>query len=165
MRSTRPLAHGVAPGTSLPAREQAMDLVRHTLAYAGFNETVTNSFTSEQHRALCTPACQPVALLNPLSPDMAQMRTTLAASLLEVLAYNLNRKNRNNKFFELGRIYEALPNGERAETEVVALLLEGNWAPATWHAPAVPCDFFTLKGVLASFADHLGGALARYAGT
>jgi phenylalanyl-tRNA synthetase beta chain len=145
--------------TELPAREQAMDLIRHTLAYAGFNETVTNSFTSEQRRALCTPALQPVALLNPLSPDMAQMRTTLAASQLEVLAYNLNRKNRNNKFFELGRIYEALPNGERAETEVVALLLEGNWAPATWHTPAVPCDFFTLKGVLASLAEHLGGAL------
>ncbi len=138
-----------------PAREQAMDLIRHSLAYAGFNETVTNSFTSEQKRLLVTPDRQPVALLNPLSPDMAQMRTTMAASLLDVLAYNLNRKNRNNNFFELGKIYEALPDNGRSETEVVALLMEGDWAPATWHSAAIPCDFFTLKGALSRFADHI----------
>ncbi len=145
--------------TQPPSREQAMDLIRHSLAYAGFNETVTNSFTSEQKRRLCTPDKQPVVLLNPLSPDMAQMRTTLCASLLEVLSYNLNRKNRNNKFFELGRIYETLPSGERTEAEAVAILMEGDWAPPTWHTAAVPCDFFVLKGVLAGFAAHTAGQL------
>jgi phenylalanyl-tRNA synthetase beta chain len=143
----------------LPTRELAMDLIRHSLTYAGISETVTNSFTSEQKRCLCTPDRQPVVILNPLSPDMAQMRTTLAASLLDVLAYNLNRKNRNNKFFELGRIYEALPDGKYREVEVVAILIEGDWVPAAWHTAAIPCDFFALKGVLAGFAEHTAGQL------
>jgi phenylalanyl-tRNA synthetase beta chain len=144
----------------LPAHEEAADLIRHSLAYAGFNETVTNSFTSEQKRLRCTPERHPVVLLNPLSPDMAQMRTTMAGSLLDVLAYNLNRKNRNNKFFELGRIYEALPGDKRREVEVLAILMEGDWMPATWHAAALPCDFFTLKGALAGFAAHIGNRTA-----
>ena len=143
----------------LPTREQAMDLIRHSLSYAGINETVTNSFTSEQKRCLCTPDMQPVVLLNPLSPDMAQMRTTLAASLLEVVAYNLNRKNLNNKFFELSRIYEALSDGKYREVEVVGILIEGDWVPAAWHTAAIPCDFFALKGVLAGFAEHTAGQL------
>jgi len=97
-----------------------------------------------------------VTLLNPLSPDMAQMRTTLAGTMLEALRHNLNRKNCNNKFFEDGRTYELLPSGEFRERDVVAILLEGNWVPAAWNTAAIPCDFYIVKGIIETFGAHLG---------
>ncbi len=140
----------------LSGTERAVDTIRHALAYSGFNEILTSSMTSEKRRALLTPDMQPVTLLNPLSPDMAQMRTSLAGTMLEVLAYNLNRKNSNNKFFEVGRTYELLPSGEFRERDAVGILAEGNWVPAAWNAAAMPCDFYIVKGIIETFGVHLG---------
>ena len=130
--------------------------VRHAMAYSGFNEIVTNSMTSEKRRALLTPDKKPVVLLNPLSPDMAQMRTTLAGSMLEVLAYNLNRKNSDNKFFEVGKTYEILTTGERCERDVLGILIESNWTPAAWNTAGAPCGYYILKGILEKFASYIG---------
>jgi phenylalanyl-tRNA synthetase beta chain len=143
-------------GNQLPCTERAVDTIRNALAYAGFNEIVTNSMSSEKYRSLLTPGTNPIALLNPLSPDMAQMRTTLAGSMLEVLVYNLNRKNSNNKFFEVGKTYEVLASGERREKDVLGIMCEGNWTAAAWNAAALPCDFHVVKGVLETLAAHLG---------
>jgi phenylalanyl-tRNA synthetase beta chain len=141
----------------LPETEHAADTVRHAMAYSGFNEIVTNSMTSEKRRALLTPDKKPVILLNPLSPDMAQMRTTLAGSMLEVLAYNLNRKNGDNKFFEVGKTYEILATGERRERDVLGILIESNWTPAAWNtAEGLPCGYYILKGILETFAAYTG---------
>ncbi|MBN2187895.1 MAG: phenylalanine--tRNA ligase subunit beta [Chitinispirillaceae bacterium] len=147
----------VSMEVKIPETEHAADTARYAMAYAGFNEIITNSMTSEKRRALLTPLKKPFTILNPLSPDMAQMRTTLAGSMLEVLAYNLNRRNCDNKLFEIGKTYEMLPSGERLESDVLGMLIEGNWTPAAWNtAGGVPCDFFTVKGVLESLAARLG---------
>jgi phenylalanyl-tRNA synthetase beta chain len=146
----------------LPETEHAADTVRHAMAYSGFNEIVTNSMTSEKRRALLTPDRKPVVLLNPLSPDMAQMRTTLAGSMLEVLAYNLNRKNSDNKFFEVGKTYEILSSGERCEHDVLGILIESNWTPAAWNtAEGLPCGYYILKGILETFASYTGAGHPR----
>jgi phenylalanyl-tRNA synthetase beta chain len=140
----------------LTETEHAADTIRHALAYSGFNEIVTNSMTSEKLRALCTPDRKPVTILNPLSPDMAQMRTTLAGTMLEALRHNLNRKNCNNKFFEVGRTYELLPSGKFRERDVAGILLEGNWVPAAWNTAGIPCDFYIVKGIIDNLGAHCG---------
>lgn len=136
--------------------ESAVDTLRYALAYAGFNEVMTNSLTSQKVISLLTPDIQPVTLLNPLSPEMAVMRTTLAATMLEALSYNCNRKNSNNKLFETGKKYEQLPSGETRERDVLGILIEGDWIPASWQAPAIPTDFFLVKGILETLADATG---------
>jgi phenylalanyl-tRNA synthetase beta chain len=88
---------------------------------------------------------------------MAQMRTTLAGSMLEVLAYNLNRKKGDNKFFEVGKTYEILATGERCERDVLGILIESNWTPAAWNtAEGLPCGYYILKGILETFASYTG---------
>ena len=133
--------------------ESAGDLLRCTLAYAGFNEVMTNSLTSEKITSLLSPDIRPVVLLNPPSPEMAALRTTLAATMLETLAYNCNRKNDHNKLFEIGKKYEQLPSGETRERDLLGILIEGDWMPASWQGPAVPTDFYTVKGILSTLAD------------
>ena len=139
-----------------PFTEENRDTAREALCYAGFSELITNSFTSEKRRALLTPEIKPVVLLNPLSPDMAQMRTTLAGSMLEVLNHNLNRKNGDNKFFEIGKIFDCSPEGENRETQVLGILMEGNWHGGSWNTRPLPCDLYIVKGILNTFASHIG---------
>jgi phenylalanyl-tRNA synthetase beta chain len=136
--------------------ESSCDTLRNALAYAGFNEVITNSLTSEKIITLLTPDKRPVVLLNPLSPDMAVMRTTLAATMLAALEYNCNRKNINNKLFEIGKKYEHVPSGKTGERDLLGICIEGDWMPASWQAPAVPADFYTVKGVLTALADATG---------
>jgi phenylalanyl-tRNA synthetase beta chain len=102
-----------------------------------------------------------VALLNPLTPDMAQLRTTLAGSMLEALAYNLNRKNPNNRFFEIGKVYEVTDKeGTVDERDILGILIEGNYVPAAWNASPVSSGFFILKGILETFASQTGIGIA-----
>jgi len=140
-----------------------LDTIRKALAYGGLHEAVTNSMTSEKRRALLTPDIAPVVLLNPISPDMAQMRTTFLGSLLEAVSYNLNRKNFNNRFFEIGKTFASrglsdLPD----ERDVVAILVEGAFEPDWWQREGRQADFYTLKALLNSLAAHCGERRMRY---
>ena len=108
--------------------ETRLDAIRDSLAYGGLSEIVTNSLTSEKKNRVLSPSSAPIALLNPLSPDMAQMRISILGSSLEVLAYNANRKNLDNRYFDIGRTYRAV-SGETlpSERDVLAVVLGGNF--------------------------------------
>jgi phenylalanyl-tRNA synthetase beta chain len=146
----------VSLNTALPMRERLTDLVRGALAHNGLNEIITNSLVHEKRRIVLTPDKTPVKLLNPLNPDMAEMRTTLVGSMLEILAYNLNRKNANNHFFELGKTFERMPDLSIVERDVLGIIIEGAAWGNAWNNKAQPADFFTLKGILDTFALHIG---------
>jgi phenylalanyl-tRNA synthetase beta chain len=68
------------------------------LQIQGFNEVMNNSLRSVKDET------EAVKLLNPLSGDLAFMRKSLLEGLLENANYNINRKNADLKFFELGKI-------------------------------------------------------------
>lgn len=145
----------LALGQTLPVTEQITDSIRNALAFNGLHEVVTNSMTSNKKCTLLSPEKTAVKILNPLNPEMACMRTTLAGSLLEVVAHNRNRKNSNNRLFELGKTYVRLPSGKTSERTVVALMIEGNYFAATWNSPAMAVSIYLLKGILTAFASHL----------
>ncbi len=131
------------------------DNARFALAYFGFNEIVTNSMTSEAICSLLTPTASAVKLLNPLNPDMALLRTTLAGNLLQTVAYNLNRRNDNNRFFELGKVFEPdTKTGLAVERDILAVVIEGDYLKKAWNSTPLQSDFFVLKGVLEAFAAH-----------
>ena len=138
--------------------ESRIDALRASLAFSGLNELVTNSLTSQRKNLLLRPATAPVSLLNPLSPDMAQLRTSMLISCLEVISYNSNRKNTDNRFFEIGRVYEArdgsvLPN----ERDMVAIALSGDFLPKAWNnQEGLKNDFYVLKGIIDKLALNIG---------
>jgi phenylalanyl-tRNA synthetase beta chain len=142
--------------------ERITDRLRSALAFFGLNEIVTNSMTSEKRRQILTPEKKPVSLLNPLNPDMAQLRTTMAGSMLEALVYNLNHKNVNNHLFEIGKVYEVTGPDQVSERDVVGIIIEGNFWGNSWNTAALPCDFYVLKGILDAFAAHIGTGNFNY---
>jgi phenylalanyl-tRNA synthetase beta chain len=140
-----------------PVQEINRDAARHALCYFGLNEIITNSMVSESKRKLAMPDFEPVKILNPLNPDMAEMRATMAISVLEAIAYNLNRKNKNNRLFEIGKVFAPDRNSDLAvERDILAIAVEGSCFPQSWGNPELPNDFFVLKGILEAFAAHCG---------
>lgn len=78
----------------------------------GFYEIITNSLTKPVYaqKQESVNAEESVEILNKLSEDLGVMRQSLMFSGLEVVAYNINRQQKNLKFFEFGKIYSKKSN-------------------------------------------------------
>ncbi|HEX3010391.1 MAG TPA: phenylalanine--tRNA ligase subunit beta, partial [Bacteroidales bacterium] len=146
----------ISLNTPLPLVEKITDTIREALAFSGLREILTNSMTSQKLHELLTPNAKPIVMLNPLNPDMAMMRTTLSGSMLGVLSYNINHKNTDNRFFEIGKIFSCSASGEFVERTALGIIIQGNFIEKTWNVPSTPVDFYVLKGIIEAFSTHTG---------
>lgn len=134
--------------------EVRTDALRNALAFGGFNEVLSVTMSSEKARVTLTPSTPAVNLLNPVSTDLAQMRTCLLGSLLQALIHNRNHRNLNCRLFEIGPAYtprdsQKLPD----ERTRLGILIEGDYMSQSWSAGAVPASFYALKGVVEHAAE------------
>jgi phenylalanyl-tRNA synthetase beta chain len=112
------------------------------LQSTGFFEIVNNSLGSQAAQQAFSE--QPVQLSNPLSSDMAVMRSSLLPGMLQSAQYNRNRKNTDLKFYEFGRVYRSVKNGFE-ETEMLGMLMLGNATAESWQQKPKKLDFYDLK--------------------
>lgn len=122
----------------------------------GFQEIITNSLTGPgyvEHSGYLKPE-ENVEILNKLSEDLGVMRQTLLFTGLEVLAYNINRRQKDLKFFEFGRTYFRTEKGYREEKNL-SLLLTGNRAEESWLDPSKPVAFPDLFSVVERLLEKL----------
>ena len=119
-----------------------------TLQSNGFNEVMNNSLTTVKDET------DAVKLLNPLSGDLAFMRTFLMEGLLENADYNIKRKNSDIKFFELGKIYHKR-EGKYEERKQLAILVSGRNVAENWLQPKSATDFYYLKSYVKILLDKL----------
>ncbi|WP_223601684.1 phenylalanine--tRNA ligase subunit beta [Chryseobacterium sp. GVT01B] len=113
----------------------------------GFNEVMNNSLTSVKDET------DAVKLLNPLSGDLAFMRKSLLEGLLQNAVYNINRKNQDIKFFELGKIYHKKEKYE--ERKQLALLVSGRDVAENWLQPKSAVSFYNLKAYVKVLLERL----------
>jgi phenylalanyl-tRNA synthetase beta chain len=148
----------VLPDPEKTAEEKA----RETLVGMGFHEAIHYSFHSRDRlRDLGispgTVLGDPVALQNPLSEMQSVLRTTLVGSLLDTVARNLNRNNRDLRMFELRRVF--FPSAEGVlpvEKKMLTGVLSGRRYPEQWNQPQDAVDLFDLIGVLDVLAAAFG---------
>lgn len=128
------------------------NLVSDQLAALGFNEIMNNSLISDKQIEDEDTA---VSMLNPLSSDLSVMRQSLLPGVLESMAYNLNRRQADLKFFEFGRSY--FRNGQNfEEREELVMALTGKNFPETWNAPDSKTDIYHLKGQVTYVLERMG---------
>ena len=134
-----------APSVSTPSEVATpQSVIRQRLVARGFNEAITFSFVSPELQELIDPDVQPVALKNPISSDLAVMRTSLIPGLLGAAAHNMNRQQTRVRLFEIGLRF--MPGEQLAQTPMLALLLCGRRMPEGWSSSAESVDFFDMKG-------------------
>jgi phenylalanyl-tRNA synthetase beta chain len=135
------------------------DLVRNELsrmlAGAGMFEIITNSLTKPEYAALSSDfeVLENVEILNKLSTELGVMRQSLLFSGLEVIGYNINRKQTELKLFEFGKTYKKT-EGKYKETERLALFISGNKNAESWIAKSQKCDYHTLASLLQKILFH-----------
>ncbi|MHA3079193.1 phenylalanine--tRNA ligase subunit beta [Acinetobacter sp. ANC 5502] len=123
--------------------------LRQTIATLGYQEAISFSFADLKLEKQLNPNVQPLALANPISSDLAVMRSTLLSSLIPCVQYNLNRQQNRVRFFELGLRFDyqnATNIDELKQIPTLALIAVGSSAPEQWHVKTQPMDFFDLKG-------------------
>ncbi len=135
--------------------------LRRLLAHYGCCEAVNYSFIDESAvAALEFPADSRfydfVRLQNPISSEMAVMRTTLLPGLLTNLKTNLRVNVKDVRLFEIGRNFYRL-EGEKQPSE--ELFLAGVFCGRRWgehfSLAEEKVDFFDLKGLLEDLAGIL----------
>ncbi|UTF61144.1 phenylalanine--tRNA ligase subunit beta [Gilvimarinus sp. DA14] len=136
------------------SRVKLSSLRRHLIA-RDFQEVVTYSFIDPKLAAQFEPEIDPVALQNPISADMAVMRTSLIPGLVSVLRYNLNRQQQRLRLFESGQKFVPGPQGV-AQTPTLAGLIYGQLAGENWADDARKVDFYDLKGDVESLLGVTG---------
>lgn len=99
-----------------------------------------------------------IALANPLSAELAVMRTSLLPGLVAALVRNQNRQQARVRLFEVGRRYRQGADGLPLETETLALVAGGGARPEQWGERARPVDFFDLKGDIEALLGEAHGA-------
>ncbi|MFH6604146.1 phenylalanine--tRNA ligase subunit beta [Maribacter algicola] len=136
---------------------KVQNVIGNLLASWGFYEILTNSLTSANHSALKKDLFdeQGIKMLNPLSSDLSVMRESMLFTGLEVVSYNINRKNQNLKFFEFGNTYRKLDN-RFIENKHLALYITGNRHEESWSMPSTRSNFFFLKSFVEIVLERLG---------
>ena len=116
----------------------------------GYSEIITYSFISPScydkiRWAPGEPLRQSLRILNPLGEDTSIMRTTTLPSMLEVLARNVNYRNRAARLYEVGKIY--LPGGPGGLANEPRMLTLGAYGE--------DMDFFAVKGAVEALLKEL----------
>ncbi len=132
-------------------------IIGDLLAAQGFYEIMANSLTSHDHSELLGNGDKEsaVTILNPLGTELSVMRQSLLFSGLEAISYNINRKNKDLKFFEFGKTYHQKETS-RIENKHLSLFLTGNRTMDGWAVADKPTDFFYLKSVVTNILSRLG---------
>ena len=131
--------------------------VADQLTAQGFLEMMSNSLTKADYISHSENLNEEnnVAMLNPLSNDLAVMRQSLLFSGLESVAYNINRKNTSLRLFEFGKTYHKFPT-KYDELKHLALFVSGNRAKDSWAQTNKVADFFYAKGIVTTLLERLG---------
>jgi phenylalanyl-tRNA synthetase beta chain len=111
----------------------------------GFFEIWTNSLTNYayQQKHKLTFQGEPVEILNKLSEEQGILRQTLLFTGLEVCAYNVNRRQKDLKLFEFGKVYWK-DGGAYKEEERLALYISGNSETENWQHKTQPVTYYDL---------------------
>ncbi|MEQ1134465.1 phenylalanine--tRNA ligase subunit beta [Acinetobacter seifertii] len=123
--------------------------LRQTVVTLGYQEAISFSFADAKLEKQLNPQVNPLMLANPISSDLAAMRSTLLSSLIPCVQYNLNRQQSRVRFFELGLRFDyqdATSIQDLKQIPTLALIAVGSREPESWHAKPQPMDFFDFKG-------------------
>ena len=119
---------------------------RSQLVSQGYQEVITYSFVDPTVQSMCDPEVSPVSLTNPISSDMAVMRTNLWPGLLTTAMHNLNRQQTRVRIFELGQCFVTDDSGALSQASALAGLICGSRVPEGWTGGKQTVDFYDLKG-------------------
>ena len=129
-----------------------IDRVKDLLVDRGYQEAITYSFVDEDIQRIIAPNDAVIRLKNPISSELAVMRTTLWCGLLKAALHNTNRQQNRVRLQETGLRFTQQPDGINQQKMLAGLAL-GSAYPEQWAEKTRKLDFFDIKAdIQAMFA-------------
>jgi phenylalanyl-tRNA synthetase beta chain len=151
-----------------PDEARAVGRLRAALEAAGFSEAVNFSFVAAKDlepfgQTVATGdgkgRALGVALKNPISAELAVMRTSLVPSLLKNAVTNLRQRVEDVRLYEIARSYAPNPQPAKEpsiETLRVAGVMLGRRHPVSWAVEDDAVDFADAKAAVQALLEALG---------
>lgn len=154
--STLPVFDKVTSG-QLTDRQYKTRMVKEVLEGAGLDQAITYSLVSkEDATAFSMQQRQTIDLLMPMSEAHASLRQSLLPHLIEAASYNVARKNKDVKLFEIGNVFFANGEGELPDqVEYLSGILTGDYVVNQWQGKKETVDFYLAKGVVDRLSEKL----------
>ncbi|HCY7075884.1 TPA: phenylalanine--tRNA ligase subunit beta [Staphylococcus aureus] len=154
--STLPVFDKVTSG-QLTDRQYKTRMVKEVLEGAGLDQAITYSLVSkEDATAFSMQQRQTIDLLMPMSEAHASLRQSLLPHLIEAASYNVARKNKDVKLFEIGNVFFANGEGELPDqVEYLSGILIGDYVVNQWQGKKETVDFYLAKGVVDRVSEKL----------
>jgi phenylalanyl-tRNA synthetase beta chain len=139
------------------ATENVLDLdrVKDLLVDLGYQEAITYSFVDENLQKTIAPSAEFIRLQNPISAELAVMRTTLWGGLLTAALHNTNRQQTRVRLFESGLRF-VQKNGETLQEKMLAGLALGNVSAEQWGEKERAVDFYDMKADVEAMFELTG---------
>lgn len=154
--STLPVFEEVTSGT-LTDRQRKTRIVKETIEGAGLNQAITYSLVSKEHaKDFALQDRSTIELLMPMSEAHSTLRQSLLPHLIEATTYNVARKNKDVKLYEIGRVFFGNGEGELPEeVEYLSGIMTGDYVVNQWQGKKEEVDFYLTKGVIERVAEKL----------
>ena len=147
------------PETAVSLRTLAACLVTR-----GYQEAITYSFVDPKLNAHFVEGASVVTLKNPISADMAEMRTSLLPGLVQALQHNVNRQQTRIRLFESGLVFAHNTDANAATTypqaRRISGLLYGAREESGWTQVKRDVDFYDVKGDVEALFSATGNQAA-----
>ena len=113
------------------------------LSANGFYEILTNSLTNISYKNKIKTEGEAVEILNKLSEEQGILRQSMLFTGLEVCAHNINRKQKDLKLFEFGKVYWK-NSGKYFEEERLAIYFTGDIESENWQSKSRAVNFYDI---------------------
>ena len=95
-----------------------------------------------------------IKLNRPMLVERSYIRQSLLSSLVEVIKYNISKKNKDLMLYEIANTYSG--EEEYIENTKLAFGLTGKYLSNTWNSNSYEIDFYFIKGVIENLLKYLG---------
>ncbi len=133
------------PISAIPECKITTSSLQQVMLALGYQEAITYSFIDLKTENIMQTGFEPTALENPISTDLAVMRTTLLGGLIQAVANNQRRQLYDMQLFETGLVFQQ-QNNQLQQVGKIAGVITGVTGRNAWNQAEKPLDFFDLKG-------------------
>ncbi len=137
------------PITAIPECDITPGSLQQIMLSLGYQEAITYSFIDLKTEKIMQTGFEPVALQNPISSDLAVMRTSLLGGLFQAVANNQRRQMYDMQLFETGLVFQhqgQSGNEQLHQVRKIAGVVTGVRDRDCWNLGERILDFFDLKG-------------------
>ncbi len=124
-------------------KKQTANKLREILINRDYQEIITYSFVDPNLHYLLNKDEVSLSLINPIAPELSDMRVSLLPGLISSLQRNVKRQRERVRLFEVGLVFSG--NKKESQDCHIGGIIYGNTLEKQWDKNVLLSDFYDVK--------------------